>query len=87
MDLASQSIPSWGYLIKMFIHQFMRSGMEPYDHWNMDPLRQTPQQQTYEEFDGALNQIIVQLLNSRQFGETKQPIKHEVYLTQFPENY
>lgn len=39
MDLTPQSIHSWGHLIKMFIHEFMRPGMEPYDPWNIDPLR------------------------------------------------
>lgn len=44
MDLAPQSILSFSYFIEMFIHEFMRSGMEPYDPWNIDPLRQLPQQ-------------------------------------------
>lgn len=57
--------------------------MEPYDPWNADPLRQPPWQQTYEEFEGVFDQIIAQLLDSRRFGEIRQPIKHEVYLTKF----
>lgn len=43
MDLVPQNIPSWGHLIEMFIHEFMGLGMEPYDPWNTDPLRQPPQ--------------------------------------------
>lgn len=64
MDLAPQSIPSWGDLIEMFIHEFMRPGMEPYIPWNTDPLRQPPQQQTCEGFEGPPDQVITQMLDS-----------------------
>lgn len=42
MDLALQNIPSWGHLIEMFIHEFIRLNMELYNPWNTNPMRQPP---------------------------------------------
>lgn len=61
--------------------------MEPYDTWNTDSLRQPKQQQTYEGFEGSPNQIIMQMLDLRRFGKSRQPIRNEVYLIQFLEVY
>lgn len=72
MDLASRSIPSQSYFIEIFIHEFMRPGMEP---------------QTYEWFNSSLNQIIAQVLDLRCFGKSRQPIRNEVYFTKFPNEY